>query len=68
MKINMIGFGREWQRARRYNYKWQDQNWQMPEEEYRFCIIHTSNILVPFIDGDPDQLYCPTCGNHEKKT
>jgi hypothetical protein len=44
-----------------------DDDWQMPEEEYKFCKIHPSNRLVESIDGDPDKLYCSICGYHEKK-
>jgi hypothetical protein len=65
---NIIGFSPEWQRARRYNYNWRDQDWEMPEQEYKFCNIHTGNRLVKLIDSDPNQLYCPTCGYHEKNT
>jgi hypothetical protein len=65
MKINMIGFN--WPKGAR-RYKFQDDDWVMLEPEYKYCVIHPSNRLVKYVDGDPDKLYCPECGYHEQKS
>jgi hypothetical protein len=54
---NIIGF---FGKDRRY--KWQDDGWELPEPEYKYCPIHPANRLIHFSGENPDILRCPKCG------